>query len=98
METEAFIQESSSVAFLVYGRGHDPNSEFLKDYHISDMESTGNPSVPNPHYFGYVNKDCNWYIMKVTNVTTRYARGSGDYDANWDDRASHTYHNFQDIF
>lgn len=86
------------MAFITYGRGQDAESELLKGYKISDMESIGNPSVPNPHYFGYVNKDCEWYIMKLTNITARYAKGDSDYDANWALRASLTYYNFQDIF
>jgi len=86
------------MAFLTYGRGQDPVATLLKDYHVSDMDGTGNPSVQNPHYFGYVNKDCNWYVSKVTNVTVRYAKGNDEYDANWANRENLTYHNFQDIF
>jgi len=86
------------MAFLTYGRGEDPHAELLKEYKISDMDSVGNPSVPNPHYFGYVNKDGAWYITKLTNVTARYSRGLTDYDTNWTNRASLTYENFENIF
>jgi len=86
------------MAFTMYGRGQDPTAEILKEYHVSDMDSAGNPTEQNPHYFGYVNKDCEWYIMKVGNQTTRYARGAADYEANWANRESLAYHNFQNIF
>lgn len=86
------------MAFLAYGRGIDPDAELIKGYKISDIDSTGQPTEANPHYFGYVNADCQWYIMKLGNVTARYARGEEDYDANWAIRESLTYYNFQEIF
>ena len=86
------------MTFLMYGRGLDPDYELVKSYKISDMDSMGNPSEANPHYFGYVDVSCRWYITKLTNTSARYTRGDSDYDANWINRENLTYHNFQDIF
>jgi len=50
----------------------------LSEYKFSDSTAEG-----DPQYFGYVDKDENWYIMKLTATTARYVKGSGDYAANF---------------
>jgi len=65
-------------------------------YQISDQD------MGATSYYGYVNKDGEWYIMKsvvsaaVTNYT--YTKGSSGYAANWTARAGLSYDNFAAIF
>lgn len=68
----------------------------LGHYRISDQ------AVGTTSYYGYVDKDGNWFIMKsvitgaVTNYT--YARGTTDYATNWTGRAGLSYSNFATCF
>lgn len=87
------------MAFAKHGRiDADSTGATLKDYKISDLDGVGAPSTTNPHYFGYVDTNCQWYIMKLTDTQARYAKGDSDYDENWENRANLTYYNFQNIF
>jgi len=86
------------MTFVVYGRGVDANAELVRQYKISDLDTKNNPTEENPSYYGYVNKDCQWYITKLTNTSARYTRGDADYETNWANRASLTYYNFQYVF
>ena len=47
-------------------------------YKFSDNTASG-----DPQYFGYVDKDENWYIMKLTGTGARFAKGKGDYATNF---------------
>jgi len=48
-----------------------------------------------PQYYGFMNKDGNWYIMEDNDATgvTRYCSGANasDYPTNWTNRVSLTY-------
>lgn len=65
------------------------------DYKISDMDTSSDPS-----YFGYIDKDGNWYITELTESTgeVRYCKGSSDYSTNWTSRASLTYDLYNNVF
>lgn len=66
----------------------------LEGYYISDQE-TGATS-----YYGYLNKDGYWYIMKAVTtgaeINYTYVKGSSGY--NWANRASETYAVFNITF
>lgn len=50
-----------------------------------------------PYYYGFVNKDSAWYVVKeVGDGSFLYAKGNDDYD--WDNRASETYASYDDTF
>lgn len=66
----------------------------LAHYKISDIDD-GNAQYD---YFGFLDKDGNWYIMRqdVTSGAFRYAKGASGY--NWSNRASKTYNDFATEF
>lgn len=52
-----------------------------------------------PAYFGFINKDGGWYVMKENPQNTfTYAKGASDYATNWSGRAGLTYDTFDVIF
>ena len=67
----------------------------LDGYAISEIDDAGNPA-----YYGYINKNGNWFIMQenVAAKTYRYAKGASDYTTNWTNRASLTYDYFYNVF
>lgn len=65
----------------------------VASYRISDMDDTG-----DPRYFGYVDRNENWMITRMTDTTVRYVKGSGDYVTNWNGRALLSYDYFFNIF
>jgi hypothetical protein len=79
------------MSFIPYGS--DDFDDPVKGYKISDLDSSGDIK-----YFGYIDKDARWYIMKLTEMTARYAKGDNGYDAAWGNRASLAYYNFEIIF
>lgn len=70
----------------------------LDQYKPSDIDE----SDANTKYYGFVNKDGNWYIMKVTATAIRYVSGSSGYETPttgaWATRASKTYDYFHNVF
>jgi len=61
----------------------------LSRYYISDIDDASDPK-----YYGFLDKDGNWYILKETSGTYRYEHGSANYTTNWTNRASLTYNYF----
>ena len=86
------------MAFILRGRGMDPDATLLSAYKISDLDTKNNPTEQNPSYYGYVDVNGQWYITRLTNTSARYARGETDYETNWANRTSLTYYNFENIF
>lgn len=66
----------------------------LSDYFPSDIE------YGTPNYYGFVDKDGNWYIQRDASGGTefRYVKGSTDYTTNWTGRAGLSYGYFYDVF
>lgn len=81
------------------GSGGSANTGAILDsldhYHIADGDEVGTTK-----YYGFLDKDGNWYIMKndTTANNYRYAKGSGSYSTNWTDRAALTYDYYDIIF
>lgn len=73
------------------------SSDTLASYRISDKDDDA-----SPNYYGFVNADGAWYILKETVSagadTYRYAAGSSDYTTNWTNRASLSYGYFYSTF
>ncbi len=62
-------------------------------------EITGVDDDSPPSYYGFLNKDGAWYIAREdAQGEFRYTRGSSNYSAAWDNRTSHIYDYFNNIF
>ncbi|HHD92284.1 MAG TPA: hypothetical protein ENL06_01500 [Candidatus Portnoybacteria bacterium] len=79
------VEQSSLVSSV-------DNVSIIDIYHISDIDDS------SPAYYGFVDKDGNWYIMKEDTGTYRYCKGTTDYSTNWSNRASLTYDYYDNIF
>ena len=69
------------------------NQDFLTNYNISDKETD-----VATEYFGFVDKDENWYIQRMTATDIRYVAGAGDYATAWTGRAGLSYDYFFNTF
>lgn len=54
----------------------------LGAYQITDLDTAG-----ATQYFGYTDKNGNWYIMQLTATAVRYAKGTTGYTTGWTNRA-----------
>lgn len=72
----------------------DPAQHHPTDgYKISELDD----SVPA--YYGFMNKDENWFIMKEdSSGSYRYANGTSSFSTNWTNRASLGYDYFHNVF
>ena len=72
--------------------------EVVSGYEASDQEDLGNGTL----YFGFMDKDSNWYIMQQvttgTITTYRYFKGTTGYIAAWAGRVALVYDYFGNIF
>ena len=66
-------------------------------YFVSDKDDDS-----SPNYYGFLDKDGNWYIMKevvATGADTyRYIKGTSGYTTNWTNRTTLTYDYYNNIF
>jgi hypothetical protein len=80
------------------GNKIDPAEKHPTDgYKISQLDDS------TPAYYGFVNKDGNWFIMREeSSGDYRYANdtstGVGSFATGWTNRAGHTYNYFDSIF
>lgn len=69
----------------------------LAEYKIADKDDDA-----SPNYYGFTDKDGNWYILKETISagadTYRYIKGTSDYMTNWTGRAGLSYDYYYNIF
>lgn len=65
----------------------------LQNYKLTDIDDT-----TATEYYGYTDKDGNWYIKKVTSSAIRFIKGTSDYTTNWTGRAALSYDYFYSIF
>ncbi len=70
------------------------NQHPLEKYQLSDI------ARGDTEYWGYLDKDGNWYILRFNRSTgaRRYTRGNSDYPTNWTSRTSLTYDYFNEVF
>jgi hypothetical protein len=61
----------------------------------SDLDETA-----DPYYYGFVDKDGRWYIMKrdVANGQFRFCNGDDGYILAWTNRATQTYDYYYNTF
>jgi hypothetical protein len=73
----------------------DMATDPLVGYRISDMDDAGDPA-----YYGFEDKDGNWYIMEysIGASTFRYAKGTSGYAAGWAGRGALSYALFETTF
>ena len=69
------------------------NEDPTAKYKIADLDTVG-PT----QYFGYVDKDGAWYIMRLTDAAARYVKGNDHYVDNWGTRDQLSYDYFDVIF
>lgn len=71
------------------------NQDPLSSYKCSDIYD-----ATNPNYYGYIDKDGNWYILEnnTTNNTNRYVKGGSEYTTNWTNRSGLTYDYYNVVF
>lgn len=63
-------------------------------YNVTEIDDSSSPI-----YYGYVNKDGAWFIMKEdSSGAYRYAKGSSNFSTNWTNRASLSYDYFDAVF
>ena len=68
------------------------------DFKISDQADHGGDSTKK--YYGYVNREGEWYIMRrdLTANTYRYYKGGSNYAAGWAGREGYTYERYDEVF
>lgn len=81
------IKDSSGVQV-------DPSVKQPTDgYNISQIDDS------SPAYYGFVDKNGNWYIMKEDSSNNyRYTKGTSSFSTNWTGRAALSYDYFDAIF
>ena len=62
-------------------------------YKITDIDDAGSTK-----YFGFTDKDGNWFIMSLTATEARYIKGASAYTTSWTGRAALVYDYFYNIF
>ena len=71
------------------------NESPLGNYRLSDQDINGTIK-----YYGYVDRNGNWYIAKNdgSDGSWRFIKGSSDYPTNWANRASLEYNYYYNVF
>lgn len=81
------IKNTSGVAI-------DPAEKKPTDgYSITEIDDSGADT-----YYGFVNKDGAWFILKDSDSTYRYAKGSSLFSINWAGRTGLSYDYFNNVF
>lgn len=90
---EKFYEAVMSVSTGLKRSQTISNIDPLQIYQVSDIDDAGATK-----YYGFLDKDGNWYIMQKTTTAVRYFSGSGNYSTNWTGRAGLSYDYFSEIF
>ena len=89
--------EGEAKRVVLFGEDGSTISDILEGYKITDKDDDA-----TPNYYGYTDKDGNWYILKEVVSpgadTYRYAKGTSDYTTNWTGRAGLSYDYFYNVF
>jgi len=77
----------------ISGNPIDPAQNQPTDgYKISEMDDS------SPAYYGFVNKDGAWFILKESSGGYRYVKGASSFTTNWTGRAGLTYDYYHNVF
>jgi len=75
--------------------------QVAKERTIDDYKPVDTDTKTTQQYFGYVDKEGAWYIMRLYNgkesQNYRYAKGDKDYSNNWRKRKSQAYVKFDEV-
>ena len=88
--------DGNSVQYVQFDpQGNILTSSGTNHYHLADIDEAA-----SYNYYGYTDKDENWYIMRENSGATeyRYVKGSGSYATAWSNRASQSYDYFHEVF
>lgn len=77
--------------------GNNQKVNVLDGYNQGNMDNSTDP-VAIPSYYGFTDTDGNWYVQKILNGYSEYARGTTDYSTNWTNRVSLIYAPFDQVF
>jgi hypothetical protein len=67
--------------------------DITSKYKITDIDDSGTTK-----YFGFTDKDGNWFILQLTTTEARYIKGTSGYTTSWTGRAAFTYDYFYNAF
>lgn len=93
------LSGTSSVAVVgtvpISGDIEVTSTNILEGYKLADMDTGG-----AEEYYGYTDKDENWYIIQLTTTASRYCSGAAAYAAAWADRVppGQTYAYYHEVF
>lgn len=95
MDKEGKPYRAGGGTTVMSGGGGSGSDDPLEKFKISDIDDASNPK-----YYGFIDRDGHWYILKedTTAKTYRYAAGPIDYSTNWTGRAALTYDLFNNVF
>ena len=80
-------------------RVRDSNNNVVETFSRPlDKYEIANREEGTTSYYGYIDKDGNWYIMKSTSTVDTFVKGITDYATNWTGRAGLTYQRFDLVF
>ena len=90
------MRSANSYVATVNSDGSIVNTPAIEGYVAYNVDNS------SPSYYGFIDQDGNWYIMRATtsgNITTyEFVKGSSDYSTNWTNRASLTYQAYNAVF
>lgn len=87
------VSIEESITLPVSGNLEVASENILEKYKFSDSAT-----VTATDYYGYIDKDGNWYILQLTDSAARYCSGASDYTTNWGNRIILSYDYFDEIF
>ena len=91
LDEDGKLRLSGTVA--ISGDVAATSKDILEKYKFSDTKT-----ITATDYFGYLDKDGNWYILQLTTAAGRYASGGSAYAANYALADSLTYYYFNEVF
>ena len=84
VNVENFPAVISGTSVPITGEVSNSNDDPTAKYKITNIDSSGDTK-----YFGYLDRDGNWYIMKLTATQGLYAKGTSNYLSNWDENGKY---------
>lgn len=93
------MARTNSVGKIIDSKGNIAPSDVLVGYkNVNTEENSGDATS----YYGFVDTEGNWFIMKRVKLGTAseitYSRGTTNYSTNWTNRAGLSYAAFDITF